>query len=466
MKKIISMFIVTIFCFLPFTACSNNKSAEIYNQHIGEEVDSSEMVSESTQPETKTLSGELRISTYYPEESFTEMKRAFNKKYPDVKITIDYALPNYDSVTPTPRDYIQKTAVELMSGGGSDIINLSMMSYQRYGKSGLLTDFNELMNNDPDFNRGDYYTNIFDAMTTEDGKMYVFAPSFTYHFFYFNKFITDKLSIDMLEYDSINYIQMAEIYNEALAQGYITPDCLFAETQNKTMFETLEYSEFYNEQNGTATFNTPKFIDYLIVTNNLNFDRTVRSGMGYSQNMPKFSSDNFFCQMTLFAFDSQTRTFANGDPNYPFVSNAVFYETQSGQRNFSPSSLLAIPENCKNKELAWEFVKFQIEEKEFDEEDLKDTNPNIYFPIYAPYLFLAPINKNNFHKLATAKFLEEKHAIYFDEINNSLNNMHNTDAELLYAIAEIQKSFYDDGLISAEECARQIQERAEIFLKE
>ena len=466
MKKIFSLFIVTIFCFLPFTACSNNKTAEIYNKYIDEEVGSSDTVSESTQPETKTLSGELRISTYFPDETFTEMKRAFNKKYPNVKITIDYALPTFDSVNPTVTEYTQKTAVELMSGGGADIININMMSCQRYGKSGLLTDFNELMNNDPDFNRDDYYTNIFDAITTEDGKMYAFVPSFTYNFFYFNKFITDKLGIDMLEYDSINYIQMAEIYNEALAQGYITKDCLFSETQNKTMFESLEFSEFYNEQDGIADFNAPKFIDYLNVTNNLNFDRTIGSGMSYDASIPRFSSNNFFCRMTLFSLDLVARTFEKGDPNHPFASNAVFYETQSGQRNFLPASLLAIPENSKNKELVWEFIKFQIEEEEFDEEALRSNDPNVYVPIYMPYSFYVPINKNNFHKLATARLYEEKYAIYFDEINHSLNGMKTTDGELIHAIAEIQKSFYDDGLITAEECARQIQERAEIFLNE
>ena len=43
---------------------------------------------------------------------------------------------------------------------------------------------------------------------------------------------------------------------------------------------------------------------------------------------------------------------------------------------------------------------------------------------------------------------------------------HFSDDNLCVALGEIQSEFYDSHLITAEECAQQMQERAEIYLKE
>ena len=54
----------------------------------------------------------------------------------------------------------------------------------------------------------------------------------------------------------------------------------------------------------------------------------------------------------------------------------------------------------------------------------------------------------------------------FDGFVKKMNMFHFSDGQLGLALAESQTAYYDNHLITAEECARQMQERAEIYLKE
>ena len=54
----------------------------------------------------------------------------------------------------------------------------------------------------------------------------------------------------------------------------------------------------------------------------------------------------------------------------------------------------------------------------------------------------------------------------FDGFVKKMNMFLFSDGQLGLALGEIQSEFYDNNLITAEECAQQMQERAEIYLKE
>ena len=54
----------------------------------------------------------------------------------------------------------------------------------------------------------------------------------------------------------------------------------------------------------------------------------------------------------------------------------------------------------------------------------------------------------------------------FDGFVKKMNMFLFSDGQLGLALAESQTAYYDNNQITAEECARQMQERAEIYLKE
>lgn len=100
----------------------------------------------------------------------------YNKTNDSYRIRIsDYSSYNTDE------DYMagqNKLNTDIISGSMPDILILSTdMPIQSYISKGLLADFNQFIENDPDIKREDYMENVFDAVTV-DGKMYQLIPSF------------------------------------------------------------------------------------------------------------------------------------------------------------------------------------------------------------------------------------------------------------------------------------------------
>ena len=80
-----------------------------------------------------------------------------------------------------------------------------------------------------------------------------------------------------------------------------------------------------------------------------------------------------------------------------------------------------------------------------------------------------PINRINFQNVCGKIYNEmfrERLFEKFDGFVKKMNMFHFSDGQLGLALAESQTAYYDNHLITAEECAQQMQERAEIYLKE
>lgn len=144
-------------------------------------------------------------------------------------------------------------------------------------------------------------------------------------------------------------------------------------------------------------------------------------------------------------------------------STPLFYSDGEGDAPFSASRLWTIPKGG-NTELAWEFMKFVVEEKEFS----SSINPESvadYLKYFNPYAASIPINRNNFLYLYGAAF-DKRLANDADAYKPTLNMRTGISSELTANLMDILESYYNGHLISAEECARQMQDRAWIYLNE
>lgn len=419
--------------------------------------------------EGKLLSGELRIAMPIRDEGIRRMSKEFMELHPNVKITFDCIVDDVGNGIPddyTTR-YIQKTVTELSGGDAADIVDLSFVSFYKYAKTGLFEDINELMANDPEINRDDLYTNILAAFEDAEGKLYAIPPVFRFNVFLLNDYIMYELDMDVEKEftDGVSYQELIDLYWKAVDSGAIKPGtekggCYFAADQNKNFFEGYVIPTFLNEKTGEARFDSPEFIEYLEKTDALPFQRTVKQGGTYPYNWPTFGPDDYFCQQ----LPAMPIHLGNIDHNSLAGSTgALFYKDQDGNVPFTTSHVLAIPKG-ENVELAWEFLKFAIAEKEFPEKiDIYD--PVAYVEYFPPYTFAVPINRKNYQKLYTAAFspaLVEK----FDAYQQTLNIWGGNSVELMENLNDIFVSYYDNHLISAEECAKQLQERAWIYLSE
>ena len=147
--------------------------------------------------ENTEFSGTLTISTSIGSEMLENWAAAFEAAYPNVEVEID---AGFDSVAAAARAEEQGGAwsgkpaepVELFSGDGGDIVELTTAPYQRYMESGLFLDLNQLMDSDPDFHREEYYTNVLEAWETEGGALPV-VGTVAPHLLYFNKAVLEDL---------------------------------------------------------------------------------------------------------------------------------------------------------------------------------------------------------------------------------------------------------------------------------
>lgn len=427
-----------------------------------------EAAGDSQAQTSKQLSGELRIAMPIRDESLYRWSKKFREIHPDVKITFDCIVP--DTYADIPDDYttryIEKTVTELSSGDAADIADLGFVSFYEYGKAGLFEDINEMIANDPDINRDDLYTNILDALESPDGSLYVLPTYFRFNVFVLNDYIIYKLGIDVEEEyrDGADYNDLMDLFWQAVDAGVIEPGgengCYFARNQNKNFFEGYVTPQYLDEKAREARFDTPEFIEYLEKTDALPFEHTVAQGGEFPYNWPNFGISDYFCQQvpttptTLGSIDQNSLSGSTG---------AIFYQGREGNIPFSAASLLALPKGG-NKELAWEFLKFVIEEKEFPEE-IDIYNPPQLVEYFIPYSQAVPINRKNYLKLYSAAFspaLAEK----FDKYQQTLNMRCGNSVDLMENLMDILISYYDNHLISAEECAKQLQERAWIYLNE
>lgn len=126
----------------------------------------------------KELSGTLTVSTVF--DGYIDiLAEKFMDMHPNVEIIVERQEDN--KVT-----YMYRIAIDLLSGTATDLIDLSALDINHKAQSGLLVNLYEFMDNDPKFNKSDYYTNIFEAMEYQGG-LYAMPLSFQYDMVYISK---------------------------------------------------------------------------------------------------------------------------------------------------------------------------------------------------------------------------------------------------------------------------------------
>ena len=134
-------------------------------------------------------------------------------------VTIDLIQPGKDDFFSFD-DYQMQTAVELMSGKSADIIDVAGLAVFKYAKSGAFCDLYSFMDSDPDFNKDDYYTNIFEGKEF-NGSLYSMPCGFTYDMLYGSKNLLEAANLQLPI--TINYKEMFSIYEEVLASTEESP---------------------------------------------------------------------------------------------------------------------------------------------------------------------------------------------------------------------------------------------------
>lgn len=471
MKRFVCL-CLAVLCLL--TGCQSNDT-EIYEQLT--KPPASEQTSgqdAAAAPQNKPLSGTLRVSTYYDEE-IRERAQEFEQLHPEVQIEVSVAQQS-GSVGESWEEYLQRTSVEMMSGQSADIVDLAQMSVSRYAKSGLLCNLYDFMEMDSDFHSEDYYTNIFKAKEY-DGGLYSLPFYFLYDMTYLSRPLLEEARLDAP--DALDYEKMLDLYRQV--SDKTGKDFSIMPGITSGWFFEYEFPAYYDIETATANFDSPEFISYLKRTKEeipkleemADWDMTRVAG-----GVDDFMQENYlFCNYDVTSMDTYNMLI-----DYPNILPPVPMCSHDGQFGFSTLQAdYGIVRSCENKELAWEFLTYCISEKQ-PPESLEHEAVMDYTGQFHAWV---PINIQNFYhsftlecnyyrntltdvtnwkqgdpQQLTEQAVEQIHAW------NLQRNFACSETEIFGLLQEELDNYYQYDLATAEETAKSIQTKMNIFLNE
>ncbi len=129
---------------------------------------------------TKVRNG-LTLACLKNTEYLNDAVGLYNQAHPDEKIKIKEYYDKY-AVDASETDALNRLNSDLMDGTAGDIICLDGISFAGGGKAlldkGIFVDLYELMDEDPDFHKEDYFAEVWRANET-GGKLYRLVPFFS-----------------------------------------------------------------------------------------------------------------------------------------------------------------------------------------------------------------------------------------------------------------------------------------------
>lgn len=390
------------------------------------------------------------------------LAQAFNKAHPGKKIIVEEVPKGEALVT------------ELMSGEADYILNTmgTSLDATKCSASGIFVDLYEWMNADPDFHREDYYQNLFEGMEY-DGHLYGILSNFRTPVVFLNKTIVDALGASYEPLDPINVAEILDLYEAAKAQGLMAEDTplYFNDEVPKMLLLEKEFIEYVDLNEKTSHFSDPAYIELLERTKKV-YSRRMSDGASIAIT-PDYSAFGMAIleqsTSSLLVETNATLEHVEGgtlaEPHEGLVGPLFFTSMNGGSMAYA-NRLLMVPTSCSNPELAWEFIKFCI--APLNEENGEEPATALYKADVTKSFTISRANLAAFAKhfcsFGNADFdacltkLEARIA--------EINDLYIYTMNARFVLEPILEQFYDYGTITAEECARQMDERLFLYLNE
>jgi len=384
--------------------------------------------------------------------------RDFNRSNDKYKVVFKSYVDEYEDYEVAYERFEQ----DLIAGTAGDIFDCYGTDYKKYTGKNALEDILPYMEKDPDFNRNDYFANIFDACT-ENGKLYVVSPTV----------FVSSLTMDSKYLSGNKELTMAKMLE--IRKQY--PDIAFlpAMTQENMLMYSLVFAakDFIDFDAAKCSFDSQEFYDLLEFAKSFpkeidEENYNAYSGFADGQNVGVHTQISSISDYQIMNQLMEGRAVLTGYP----------HEKGTGV-SFIALQQLCISNKSKNKEGAWEVLKYYLSEAYQDK------------AVYG-----LPVLKSSFDKKAkeamtpemyedeTGKMVEDvKVSFYADDMQFEVYAASQTDVDEVTSIMERVDSlyFYNEDIINivteeagaylsgdktAEEVGQLIQNRVSIYLAE
>ena len=290
-------------------------------------------------------------------------------------------------------------------------------------------------------------------------------------------------------WELLDYKQVMELYDRA-AENHTLPEnftMTYGDMRSKySMFAEVELPAYLDPVANTARFDSPEFIHYLKESKRI----PTQLPAGQTNSMTGRGVVEMFSESIREEGDTSLLLYSTvgmgevGElmEEYDNVAGPYFLKSTQGNIPFLPLDILLVPKTCSDPELAWDFIKFCIAPVEtpamayvWEPEGGIDMTPLTNVP-------MAKQNLEQWGQLYEKMYLTESERNVdfdamedplpaevfqrFDQVLSQCSGQQDLPFGLNVNVLDLLWQYYDTDTLSAEDCARQIQERAEIWLQE
>lgn len=462
-----------------FTILEDGKIAVFTSREKGKRGENELILLEKTE---KSAVPEKTVLTYgeaFESTSTTEKIIKFNKLNDKYQVEIK----SYGDESTDAETRKRRIQTDIISGEGPDIMDIGILFSEEersdFAEMGILENLNPYFEKDEIIQKEDYLEKVLEVYEKDD-YLYAVMP------FFGIKFLVGKAA-DIGESNSFTMDEMMTYMDSLPKEKRVLPGT--DRNELLTVFLRLKGQEFVNWESGACYFNGPEFKQLLEFVSR--FPNEADEDFIWFQNIEQIRNGDvpLLEYGAISVHDFQTIPFMFGEP-----ANEIGYPTASGSGviAFPSTSVLAIASSSRNKEGAWEFIRFLLEEDRQFESGIYGTEG---FPIHKSALDMifkeemkavyekdkeGNIQEKSTDSWSAGNFEEGKPVItipfyaatkeeierlkeLFDSIGNSMEK--NLDRKILEIISEEAEAYFQ-GQKEIDEVADMIQSRSSLYIKE
>ncbi len=375
-------------------------------------------------------------------------------------------------------NYIKALNTELLTGKGPDLFYAGGLSTGKYIEKNLLEDLGALMARDGGFDDSHYYTNIFNALKYKD-KLYTLPVSVSFNVLAADKKILEQ-GTEAID-DSKWSWQDFKAAGERLAgeNGGKKGRRVFMPLTGSSLLGYLlqgNYGSFLDLNGRKAQFNSKEFVDLLEISKAFSTG-DEKGEFSYSPNY----SDIDAIEKGEMVFNPQT---FSDYTSYAFLKALYndrvrllkYPSAGTGEGGvFSSPALFALNANSGNKDAAWEFLKLLLSEEVQTEElggfavhraALAKTAQSAVRMTESGGMAYAISTKDKAKpKIVRPKPLTKEDISYINSFIEAMGVYDAADTQAGKIVSEEAGAYFSGGR-SAEETAKLIQQKVELYLGE
>lgn len=485
MRKSFTFLVISLAASIFLARCSRSSSSALTEEFFTEKIEGKITVSAYDTPIYKNYLEQAAklFEARYPGtkviiETFSALPEVRTTQQGDMTISVSQSQDDSQSRA----DYLSRVNTKIMSGGGADVYAMDILPFHKFAESGTLENLERYMDMDPAFNKEDYRQNIIEAMRYRDGIW--FLPV-SYNFVYYSydptlvpADIAGGFGIDKA-WSIKGLIDLgSKMYNGTYKLFNITD----YETDGGDLFTRLlreEIDSFVDLETKRANFADGRFAEFLKSVRRYGEQGFVFQGITGHNDAEKI------IQQMIDAMTSLNRTLFKGNVDMVLVDKyrrisgmsqmfSVNDDSEiAGIQAYSDGSVrlnnikaFGINSYSKNKAAAWAFVKFLLSE-EFQSSEWEVALPlnNKAREEREELLFSGAIFGMFEELSARQRQAREDLKTAIEKLSDRINSLAIRDTNIDDMIANEARYFFE-GSRNAEETARVLQNKVELYLSE